>query len=327
MSDQKDLVSEYFMIRILAAPATMALYVLLGWFFGMQNALYPLIITVLVNVLNLVLSYVLVMNFDMGISGVAYGTVAAQYFGVIIGVGLILYRYRSKIHIEWFEICSQWAEWMAILKVNSNLFIRTVSLTFVFGFFYAKSSASGEMVLAANVILLQFLNWMSYGIDGFAYASESLVGKYFGAKSTSNLSRTIKLSFAWGGGLALLYSVVFLVFGSSIIRIFTDDSAIFDYTFDRLWWIAVLPIIAFACYIWDGIYIGLTAARQMRDTMLISVLVYLGTYFALSLYDKEVIWWSLAIFLFFRGFIQSIYWMAEKELKTVRDSISKGVIY
>lgn len=325
--DQVPLVSEYFNIRILAAPATISLYVLMGWYFGMQNSVYPLVVTVLVNVLNLVLSYVLVRQYGLGIAGVAYGTVVAQYFGVLVAILILAFRYRNILYLRFGKVFSNVDDWLSIFRINLNLFIRTVCLTFVFGFFYSKSSASGVLVLASNTILLQFLNWMSYGIDGFAFASESLVGKYYGAKSYLGLKKAIYLSFIWGCALAIAYALLFYAFGELIVRIFTQDQQVFAFTMERVWWIVILPIISFASYIWDGVYIGLTAARQMRDTMIIAVCVYLGTYFALHLFNKEAIWIALSVFLFFRGLIQTIYWMVDKELRTIKASITKAFIH
>ena len=156
-----------------------------------------------------------------------------------------------------------------------DIFIRTVCLSFAFAFLYSQSSLFGPEYLAANVVLLQFLNWMSYGIDGFAFASESLVGKYFGRIDRQMVNLVIKRIFFWGLGLAMLYTLIYLIAGSRIIRIFTDQPSVVLISNQYLVWVIVMPVIAFSCYIWDGIFIGLTASKAMRNSMLLSIIMYL----------------------------------------------------
>ena len=207
-ADQIALVEEYFFIRIIAAPAALLQMVLLGWFFGRQNAIWPLILTLVVNSCNLGLSYYLVAGLGWGIAGVAWGTVAAQYLGLLLGLGFLVYgKYR---HREWplsrslLHLRSGAVSLGAFFRINRDIFIRTICLTLSFAFFYNRANAldATTATVAANVILLQLVNWLSYGVDGFAFAAESLVGKYAGAKRKQDLFRVIRLIFAWGMGLA-----------------------------------------------------------------------------------------------------------------------------
>ena len=187
LPEQKELVKTYFYIRIWAAPASLGIYVLNGWLFGLQNAWYPLLVTIVVNVVNIVLSYALVEYYNMGVAGVAWGTVVAQYTGLILLIGLIFYKYRYYFHSVKLSVILAIEPLKQFLNINGDIFIRTVFLTFALGFFYSQSSKMGPLTLAANLILFQFINWMSYGIDGFAFAAESLVGKYKGAKFEQKL--------------------------------------------------------------------------------------------------------------------------------------------
>lgn len=310
--NQALLVSEYFKIRIWAAPASLLIYAMTGWFFGMQNAIYPLIITLSVNVLNIFLSIYLVKNLEMGISGVAWGTVVAQYLGLLVAIILFLFKYsglRKYISSAW----KQKSSFIRFLKINGDIFLRTICLTFAFGFFYSKSAEAGEIILAVNVVLLQFLNWMSYAVDGFAFAAESMVGKYFGAKDRSNTYKAIKLSFKWGFYLALFFSALFLFQYSELIHIFTDQQNVIEASLEYKWWMAIFPIIAFSCYIWDGVFIGLTASMSMRNTMIIALVIYLASYYSLIPFlDHRAIWLALMIFLFSRGVLQSLLFQRKK---------------
>jgi MATE family multidrug resistance protein len=305
---QIELVETYFNIRIWAAPATLATYVIFGWFFGMQNAVFPLILTVVANVINIVLSYVLIRYFDLGIAGAAWGTVVAQYCGVILATIMLFSRYRPYLTDMFRELFRNANDIGKFFSVNRDLFIRTLSLTFAFAFFYRQSSLAGTTILAVNVILLQLINWMSYGIDGFAYAAESLVGKYKGGQNQSDGNRAIRLVMIWGLGLASLYSLVYLIWSVPIFKIFTNQVDIIVGARPFLWYMVAFPLAGFLCYIWDGIYIGLTASVTMRNAMLFSLALYLGTYFILKdLWPVHGLWTALLLFLILRGLIQSLY--------------------
>ncbi len=307
--DQYDMVWTYFTIRICAAPATMMIYGFKGWFFGMQNAIYPLIMTVAVNVLNIGLSAYLVIYLSWDIAGVAWGTVAAQYFGLALAIGLYFMKYRKfNAHIIWHKIL-QTDKVKEFFVLNRDLFLRTVCLTFAFGFFYSQSSKGGELVLAANIILQQFLNWMSYGVDGFAHASESLVGKYKGAQVEGKIKESIKYSFIWGGVLALGYASVYLMFGNQILYLFSSDIEVINFTSDFIIWIGILPLVAFLSYIWDGIYVGLGASRHMRNSMFIALAVYLlSFYFLINYLESHALWLALFIFLAVRALTQYYFY-------------------
>lgn len=303
--EQQALVSEYFHIRIWATPAALGLYAFFGWFFGIQNAIYPLILTIIINIVNISLSYLLVYHSGYGIAGVAWGTVIAQYTGLILALTLFLLKYKNYRKELSYKAMIQLTELKRFLLINRDIFIRTLALTFVFGFFYSSSAAESELILAANVILLQFLNWMSYGIDGFAYASESLVGKYYGARKQQSLMKAIKYSFFWGLVSAVLFSLIYLLAGELLLSLFTNQSRIIELAKTYLIWLAILPIVGFGSYIWDGVYIGLTASKEMRNSMLISLVIFLSAYYALSgTLQNHGLWIALLLFLLSRGLIQ-----------------------
>ena len=306
--EQQPLVESYFYIRVWAAPAALLMYSLLGWFFGLQNAIYPLIITITINIINIVLSYFFIIKLQWDIAGVAWSTVIAQYAGLLLCFGLAIKKYSSSISELSMSGILIMSKLTAFLHINSNIFIRTVCLTFSFGYFYSQSAKFGTELLAVNVILLQFLNWMSYAIDGFAYAAESIVGKYAGKGDRIALKEAINKSFIWGGILSLLFALTYNLFGSEILAIFSNDPSVLSLARPYLVWMWIIPVIAFLSYIWDGIYVGLTASIAMRNSMLIALIIYLGYY---SLIEQSVhqLWFALTLFLLSRGIIQTIlYW-------------------
>ena len=304
------LIADYFYTRMWAAPATLALYALMGWFFGMQNAVIPLILTVASNVANIILSAYLVRGLDMGIKGVAWGTVIAQYIALFIAAYFIWKKYRSYLKGLLLQQLLKWNALKDFLKINKDLFIRTVGLTFAFGFFYSQSSKSGEIILAVNVVLLQFLNWMSYGIDGFAFASESIVGKYHGKQDNTMLKRAIKYCFLWGMGFAMIYTVVYGLLGEPLLHIFTDQDSIIEASRIFLPWMIIFPLLASPSYIWDGVFIGLTAVKSMKHSMYIALILYLLTFFVLeSIYGNHGLWMALLMLMIGRGITQWIMYL------------------
>jgi len=302
-----DYVTSYFDIRIWAAPATLLTYVAMGWFFGMQNAIYPLIITVGINVMNIIVSYILVFRMGMAIQGVAWGTVAAQYFGLAVSVILFALKYQSHARALTRGAVLKLEPFRRFLHVNRDIFLRTLCLTFAFGFFYSQSSLFGAGILAVNVILLQYVNWLSYAIDGFAYATESIVGKYFGARDRYMVLKAIDLNFRWALVLSVGFAIFYLLLGERLLWIFTDKSAVVADSIEYLWWMVAIPIIGFASYIWDGVFVGLTASRSMRDTMILSLIVFLSGYYLWFVnWGNHGLWLGMTVFLGTRGILQ---WM------------------
>ena len=310
--EHQDMVAAYFYTRVFDAPAALMLYALMGWFFGIQNAMVPLVLTVIVNVINITLSAYLVRVQGMGITGVALGTVVAQYTGVFLALIWLGVRYREYLHGWKLKAFLVWKDVKIFLHINRDLFIRTVMLTFAFGFFYSQSSKSGEIILAVNVVLLQFVNWMSYGIDGFAYAAESVIGKYKGKDDKPMLTKAIIVIFLWGMGFAIMYMVLYGIAGKSLLYIFTDKTEVIQASLPFLIWMALFPILAFPSYIWDGIFIGLTASKAMRDSMFIALIMYLTTYYTLvQWFGNHGLWVALLVLLMVRGGTQ--FWMYRRQ--------------
>jgi MATE family multidrug resistance protein len=309
-SDHFSSVQQYFGIRIWAAPAALLLTVIMGWFLGMQNAIYPLVITVVVNALNIGISYYLVITLGWGLKGAAYGTVVAQYLGLILAVGLMVYKYKILLISHMNLVKRLFQDMLQLLKINQDIFIRTLFLSSAFVLLYRFSSELNPEFLAVNIIFLQFLNWMSYGIDGFAFAAESLVGKYAGARDDKGVGKAILWNMVWGGGLALLFSFIYLFEGDRLFVFFIESDAekYLKIASPYLLWMAIMPLAGFACYIWDGIYIGLTASKSMRNSMFLSFVFFLALYFVLpTSLSNHRIWLAFCLFLMSRAVFQ--WWL------------------
>jgi len=305
----ESLVANYFFIRIWAAPATLALVTLNGWCFGMQNAIFPLIFTLCANLINIALSFFLVWQLNWEIEGVAWATVVAQYAALVVAAIMIFSKYGGLR--EYFERKRFWIknEMLEFFSVNRDIFIRTLFLTASFAFFYRQSSLAGATVLAANVILMQFLNWMSYGIDGFAYAAEALVGKYKGANNNKLLKDAIRKSFIWSMGGALAYALVYGFAGDFLLHLFTDQEGVIQVAKSFMFWMVLLPLVATPSYIWDGIYIGLTASKAMRNSMALSFLIFIVAWYLTSDFANHGLWFSLIILMIARGLIQGFLYL------------------
>lgn len=304
--EQQALVREYFFIRVVAAPASLLIYVISGWYFGLQDAITPLKMTLAVNVSNICISILLVKYMDMGLRGVAWGTVMAQYIGVLVALLFLFTKYKDYFkHLFWSRLWKK-EDFLRFLHINRDIFLRTIFLATAFFFFHSQSAKDGALFLAVNVILIQLINWMSYGVDGFAFAAESMVGKYVGAKDTFSVRQSIKYAMVWGLGLALLYSLFYGLFYQQIIEIFNKEPEVWLLAKSFRWLVVLLPIIAFACYIWDGIFVGMTASKSMRNSMFFAFVLYIGLYYLLEAYSPlYAIWIALFVFLFSRGVFQS----------------------
>ncbi|BDD01659.1 MATE family efflux transporter (plasmid) [Persicobacter psychrovividus] len=296
----------YFSVRIWAAPATIGLYALMGWSIGIQNARLPMFITLLINCLNVALSYLLIYKYQLNVVGAAAGTLVAQYVGFLSMLFYILYKYKwLRIHFNLRAIFNS-ADLLRFFTVNRDIFIRTICLLLVFNYFTSASAGLGADILAMNTLLMQFLMFFSYLIDGFAYAAEALVGELIGAKAYTELRRLIQRLFLWGGSISIAFCVVYGFFGQNILHLLTDQQTILDEASAFLPWLAILPVVAFASYLWDGIYIGATASKWMRNTsFLAAFVVFFPIYFSVRpWFPVHGLWFAMIFYMGARGLLQ-----------------------
>lgn len=300
---------DYFDIRIFAAPATLGLYAFHGWFLGMQNVKYPLILTVVVNVLNIGFNFLFIYGYGMNVDGVALGTVFAQYFGLILAIFLYLKKYREFTAALIIKKITDVEPIKKFFSVNFDIFLRTLSLIFAFTFFTAVSADLGTEILAANTILLQLWMILSYGVDGFAFAAESLVGKYIGAGNKQKLQSAIKYSFIWGIGLGVILTIIYFFLDREILAFYTDKTEIINLASAYFIWTLLAPLTNSICYIWDGVFIGATATKPMRNSMLLSVLIfYLPIYYlTVDILGNDALWLAMISFMIVRGVSLTLY--------------------
>ncbi len=292
----------YFSIRIWSAPATLASYVLIGWFIGLQNARIPLLIVVVINSVNIVLDLVFVLVLGMHVDGVALASVIAEYSGVVIGLVFAVRLLRQHPGHWLVERFTRLREYGAFFAVNANLFVRTLALMFTMSFVTAQGARMGPLVLAANSVLMQFMNLTSFGLDGIAHAAEALVGKSYGAKNREALKRAVSLSLKWSAIFAAAFSLAFLVAGELLINTLTDIDEVRSTASAYLPWLVALPVVAVWSYLYDGVYVGATRAAEMRNIMLVaSFLVFLPAWFLLKPFDNHGLWAAFLLFLLARG--------------------------
>ncbi|WP_226663926.1 MATE family efflux transporter [Microbulbifer aggregans] len=297
--------TDYLQIRLLSAPFALANFALLGFFIGRGDSRTPLVILVCANLLNIVLDLLLIIGLDMGARGAAWASVAADISGFAIGLSL-LYNRHPKVfnavrhyllggHFWPWQDASPWRE---LLRVNGDLFIRTCLLLFTLTFFTAQGAAQGDSVLAANAILLQLLMITSYALDGFAHATESLVGNAVRRRSMALFMRTVTAAGVWALGSALIITAVLVVGHDWIPTLFTSIPDVLEQAWAYYPWLCCLPLVAVWSYQLDGVFIGAGKSRQMRDTMFIAtVIVFLPSWWFTRHYDNAGIWFSL--FLWF----------------------------
>lgn len=302
-----DLTLTYFYIRIWAAPATLGLYALKGWFIGMQNAKTPMWIAILLNIVNIVASLICVFVFHLDIAGVAIGTVIAQYSGLLLAIVLWFHYYghlRSKIRIR--ESLNL-KEMVRFFKVNADIFLRTLCLIAVFTFIPYISASMGDEVLAANTLLMQLFTLLSYIMDGFAYAGESLVGRYVGANNDKALHKAVRNLLRWGVGLALAFTLLYATCGKWLLLILTNDRTVIHTAMQYIVWTVLVPITGFAAFIYDGIYIGATASKAMRNIMFVATAAFFIAYVILyKILGNNGLWISFLLFLSLRGLLMKI---------------------
>ena len=292
----------YFYIRIWAAPATISLYVLKGWFLGMQNASAPMWVATILNLVNIVFSLLFVYVFDAGIAGVAWGSVVAQYSGLLLAVAIWIRRYRHLWHDIRWRAALEFRKMIRFFKVNADIFLRSLCLIAVFTFIPYISADMGEEILAANTLLMQLFTLTSYVMDGFAYAGESLVGKYVGARNSELLHKVVRALVWWGVALAVFFTLLFLVGGEQLLRILAKDEVVIGTAMQYMFWTYLLPFTGFAAFIYDGIYIGATASAAMRNVMFVATAVFFALYYALvARWGNHALWFAFIFFLIFRG--------------------------
>lgn len=309
----------YFFVRIWAAPATLGLFAIKGWFIGMQNSKLPMWIAIFINVVNIAFSLIFVLWLKWDIMGVALGTVLAQYCGLFVAGYFAIHYYgriiRKRINLK---NSLKLKEMTNFFKVNGDIFLRTVCLATVFTFMTSAAGKISDEVLAINALMMQFFTLFSYIMDGFAFAGESLVGRYIGAKDNKKLHQTTKHLMRWGLLMTIIFTGIYALGDNLILKIFTNDTALIEQVHQYLAWVLVIPICGFAAFIYDGIYVGATASKAMRNSMIVATLSFFAVYYGIQLIighlngaplpdstHNNILWCAFMVYLAMRGIIQA----------------------
>ncbi|WP_462169318.1 MATE family efflux transporter [Pseudoalteromonas lipolytica] len=292
----------YFSVRIFSAPAALCNLVLLGWMLGVHYGRGPFYLLLITNITNIVLDIYFVVFLNWGVAGAAWASLIADYIALGFAVFLVLQLAKKQgINLAvkaWLSV----AKIGELLNLNRDIFIRSLALQLCFSFMTFYGARIGETTLAANAVLLNFLMLVSFALDGIAYASEAKVGKAKGEQSVEQIKLWVNLSLFWGGLFALFYSLIFFVFGGAIIRLLTDVPEVVSMATHYLPWVIILPIAAMGCFLFDGVFVGLTRAKDMRNTMLISATFgFFGLFWLVSDWQNHGLWFAMTSFMLLRG--------------------------
>ncbi|MDJ0938357.1 MAG: MATE family efflux transporter [Woeseiaceae bacterium] len=301
-ADVEKLAFTYFDIRIWSAPGALANMVLVGWFIGLSNARVPMLVFLTVNVTNMVLDLVFVIGLGMTVDGVALASVIAEYSGLAVGLVFAVRELRNRAGHWPIARLLRWGEYGAFFSVNAALFIRTMALMFTLAFVTAQGARFGETILAANAILMNLQNLMAFGLDGIAHAAEALVGKAVGQKNRESLITAVRLSLKWSLYLAIGFVILYAAGGPLLINALTDLEEVRQATLRYLPWLVVSPLISVWSFVYDGVFVGATRAREMRNIMIFStVAVFLPAWYLLQPLANDGLWLAFLAFLASRG--------------------------
>ena len=305
----RELVGKYFRICVVGIPASLLLFVLNGWYIGMQNTRIPMTIAISQNILNILASIFFVYGIGMKLEGIALGTVIAQWGGALASIWLLRKRYREYIRqSNSFKKTVLNSNLSQYLLVNRDIFFRTLCLIGIHFYFIAAGAKGGDTILAVNAVFMQFFTLYSYFIDGMAYAGEALVGKAVGARDKVGYAKTLRGLFILSGLLTLLFTLVYAFFNADLLTLFTDNEEVLKSSKDYLLWTLFFPICGMAAFIWDGVYIGATLPRYMLLSTLLGIIVFFALYLSLSpMFENHALWLAFLSNLAVRGIILTMF--------------------
>ena len=302
----------YFNICIWGAPATLGLFGLNGWFIGMQNSKVPMAIAITQNIVNILASLCFVFGLGMKVEGIALGTLIAQWCGFAMGL-FLCFRYIDKSLFRVFKGQSFLGKslfdresMLRFFEVNRDIFFRTVCMVCVMLFFTSAGSWQGEVILAVNTLMMQLFLLVSYIMDGFANAGEAMSGKYYGAGDRSSLQQTVSHLFSWGFLMATAFTIVYVIGGKPFLGLLTDEPSVVKASADYVWWAYLIPFVSTGAFLWDGIFIGLTASRQMLQSMFAAAFTFFALYYLLRTpFGNHGLWAAFLGYLLVRGVVQT----------------------
>ena len=310
------MVADYFYARIWAVPAGIMLFGLNGWFTGMQNAVIPMVTSIFINVLHVLLSLWFVFGADMGITGIAYASVVAQWSGMVLSVVLLILFFRGTLRPVEITKVLKVSAMREFFSVNGDIIIRTFCIVAVYTFFTAASARmESATVLAVNTMLLQMFTLFSYMNDGFAYAAEALTGRFIGARDRLSLKVCIKKCVVWAVGTAVVCITIYVFWWEQILSMFIGDKTqlpdMLSVAGEYIGWIIAIPVAAALPFLLDGIMVGATLTRILRNSMLLSTVAYFVLYYTLHpIMGNNALWLAFTAYMAIRGIAQ--YFMSDR---------------
>jgi MATE family multidrug resistance protein len=300
--DVQRLAAVYFDCKIWGAPAALGVMVLVGALIGLHRPRTTLLLVVIMNTVNIVLDLLFVIGFGWNVKGVAWASVIAEYCGLFLGLMIMLRTVDGFSRQSVARACANVRALRTMLVLNHNIFLRTLCLILTFGFFTRQGARQGDIILAANAVLLNFQTLMALGLDGFANALEALVGRAIGARDRLRLLVSIKSGTYLSVLLAVVFSLAFLSAGGIIIDWLTDLMSIRRAAREYLPWMVLSPLISVWCFVLDGIFIGAARGREMRNSMLLSTFgVFLPAWYFLQPWGNHGLWAAFLLFMIMRG--------------------------
>ena len=307
--ETQKLINTYLNVRVFSVPAELSIYILVGFYLGIQKTKISSSVIVVLSVLNIVLSSLLVLSYDLNIFGVALGTLAASYITLII-FSIFTYSFIIKKFriIPKFEKLIIKSKLLKLFNINFDIFIRTLFLTFSFLWVTYLGSKLGEDYLAVNTILMQFIILAAFFLDAYAFSTEGIVGFTVGRKNKTSFLSVVKNSIQLSFFTALVISFLYLIFFKAIINIITDIEILRFISYKHFIWIIVIPPLASFCYQLDGIFIGASQTKEMRNAMIVSVIIFISISINLTQYfGNHGLWFSLMLFMILRALTLKFY--------------------
>jgi multidrug resistance protein, MATE family len=299
----------YFAIRIWSAPLALANYVVLGWLIGQARAKLALGVQIAINLINMAATALLVLVLDTGIAGAAIAAVIAEAAGLGLGILIARRLTHQQPPVPRAALLDR-TKLIRMLAVNRDILIRTASLIAVFLFFTSQGARAGDVTLAGNAVLNNLLLISSFFLDGLANAAEQLCGRAYGARSRNEFSGAVKLVVLWGVGFALAVTAAFVLFGPSLIDIMTASEDVRRSARDYLWFVVASPLLAVFAFAFDGVYIGATWARDMRNLMVLTLMIFLAAWLALRSFGNAGLWGAFLVHYAARGGLQALRYPA-----------------
>ena len=299
----------YFSIRIWSAPLVLANYVVLGWLIGQARAKLALAVQIAINLINMTVTALLVLVLDAGIAGAAMAAVIAEAAGLILGILIARRLTCGQPPVPRAALLDR-AKLIRMFSVNRDIMIRTASLIAVFLFFTAQGARSGDVTLAGNAVLNNFLLISAFFLDGLANAAEQLCGRAFGARDQSAFSDAVRLVILWGAGFALAVTATFALFGPGLVNVMTASEDVRRSAHGYMWFVVLSPLLAVFAFAYDGVFIGATWAREMRNLMVLSLVIFVAAWLLLRPFGNAGLWGALLVHYTARGGLQALRYPA-----------------